>query len=727
MSQVTEDDALRTALRHHRGGDRQQAETLYKEILARDPEHADAMHFLGVLAHQSGQNKVAFDLIRRSISLQPKSINAFNNLALVLRSQGRLDDATLCARRALELSPRSPELHYNLGSLLKSSGHIEEAIESYARAVELKPKYPDALNNLSAALLDSGRFQEAIGCCRRALALDPNHAAAFNNLGNALKLAGDRDGAIEAYTRAVELHPEQSKAHNNLGVALKDAGRYEEALACFQKALILDPTIAESHNNLGATLQAGGRIMQAMECFKRAIHLRPEYPEANNNLAMIWKDLGQLDEAVACLRRALNHKPVRPGVHSNLIYTLLYHRGYDQAALSHELQRWNALHGRPLAAHIRPHENDPSPERRLKIGYVSPDFRNHCAASFLLPTLSRHNHEEFEIHCFASVARPDGVTARFIPLADRFHQVSPFNDAELAEIIRAEGIDILVDLTLHMANNRLLTFARKPAPVQITWLGYPGSTGLAAMDYRLTDPHLDPPLRNDRFCTERSIRLPETFWCYDPMADQPDVNPLPAPANGFVTFGCLNNFCKVNEPTLRLWADAMRHAPRSRLMLLAPQGSRQTVLDILASEDISYERVQFVNGCPRADYLRLYQQIDIALDTYPYNGHTTSLDALWMGVPVISLCGPAPVSRAGFSQLRNLSLGELVAQTDEHFIQIAAKWSADLPLLAELRAGLRQRMENSPLMNAAAFTVNLEKIYRDLWRRWCDQRINDAG
>jgi predicted O-linked N-acetylglucosamine transferase (SPINDLY family) len=354
------------------------------------------------------------------------------------------------------------------------------------------------------------------------------------------------------------------------------------------------------------------------------------------------------------------------------------------------------------------------------VGYVSPDFRNHCQAFFTVPLLAAHDHRDFEIVCYADVVRPDSITARLRASADAWRNIAGLDHEQAAELIRRDGIDILVDLTMHMARNRLLVFARKPAPVQVCWLAYPGTTGLAAIDYRLTDPHLDPPGREDSYYSEQSIRLPDCFWCYDPLDAEPAVNALPAAEKGYVSFACLNNFCKVNPPVLALWARVLQAVDRSRLTILAGEGAhRDHALDLLAAEGVAPDRVTFVAKQPRQQYLRYYHDVDIGLDTVPYNGHTTSLDSFWMGVPVVTLTGPTVVGRAGACQLMNLGLPELIASSPEQYLRIVAELARDLPRLGALRATLRERMRASPLMNAPRFARNVEAAYRDIWQRWC--------
>jgi protein O-GlcNAc transferase len=382
---------------------------------------------------------------------------------------------------------------------------------------------------------------------------------------------------------------------------------------------------------------------------------------------------------------------------------------------------WNTQHAQPLQSTIV-HENDRTPDRRLRIGYVSPDFRAHAHPLCLIPLLRAHDRQQFEVYCYTDATAADPITEQPRSLPDRWIDTRQQSDESVAAQIRADRIDILVDLAMHLPANRLLLFARKPAPVQASCLAYPGSTGVAAMDYRLSDPHLDPPGMDESVYSEKTIRLPQTFRCYDPLTFQDiPVGSLPAQERGTITFGCLNHPRKISDAILHQWSRVMAEVGTARLLLLAPnRGDQQRIVDRLTKDGIHPSRIEMLADRPRREYLRLYHQIDITLDTFPYAGDTTSLDSLWMGVPIITLIGQTAVSRAGLSLLSNLNLSELAAEAPDEFVRIAIDLANDLPRLQSLRSTLRQRMQQSPLMDATIFARSIEAAYRRMWHNWCD-------
>jgi predicted O-linked N-acetylglucosamine transferase (SPINDLY family) len=564
-----------------------------------------------------------------------------------------------------------------------------------------------------------GKLREAESAYRAVLAREPNHAPALVWLGIVAQQVGKHEAAVDLFRRSIALKPEEPTTHYNLGNSLLALNRRVEALEAFRAAARLGPNLLEPHVNLGAMLLMDGRSDESVEAYERAAAIRPDSPDVQNNLGMALKDQGRLDEAVAAYRRAieLNH----PAAWHNLLYLLHFHPAYDAAAIYVEHRRWAEQVAEPLARDAVPHANDRAPDRRLRIGYVSPSFYGHPVGRSMLPIVEHADREQFEVVLYSDLAASDDVTRRLREGASEFHVTGSLTDGQLAELVRRHRIDILVDLTLHMTRSRLLAFARKPAPVQATFIGYPATTGLRQIDYRITDAHLDPPGASDAVNAEQLARLDHSFWCYPGEADPPPVGELPAERNGYVTFASFINPCKVNDRVIELWSRLLLAVPSSRLMLFVNERRNpgERTRRQFAAHGVGADRLLFVSRQVRGDYLRQHGQVDIALDPFPYNGHMTSLDALLLGVPVVSLRGTTSVGRGGASLLANLGLTELLAQTPEQYIAIARDLAGDVPRLRDLRSTLRDRLRASPLMNAPAFVRNLENLYRSMWRQWC--------
>jgi predicted O-linked N-acetylglucosamine transferase (SPINDLY family) len=713
--------ALDQGLQHHRAGRLADAERAYRQVLSQAPNHPQAWHLLGIVAHQVGQGSMAVDLIRRAISFRPAWPEAYSDLGEALRAAGRLDEAVAACRRAIELNPANVEAHHNLSVALTQQGQYVEAIAAANRAIALRPGFAEVYNALGTALFRNRRLDEAIAAYERAIALAPNLVAAYSNLGLALNEKGQLDRAIDVCRRAIALQPGHVEAYLNLALALKNKGQGDQAVAAYRQAIALQPNCASAYSNLGHVLTSLGRLDEAIAALRQALALEPGYAPAHNNLGNALCFQGRVAEGVASFRQAAALRPEAANIHSNWVYTLLFDPQCDAATQGVATRAWARKHADPLRQYRPAHSNDRNPQRRLRIGYVSPDFWDHVIGRNLLPLFRQHDRREFEITCYAQVCSADSMTGEFQNLADRWRSTIGLSDEELAAHVRADGIDILVDLSMHLAGNRLLSFARKPAPVQVTFAAYPGTTGLDAVDYRLSDPFLDPEGSDVSVYSETTIRLPHSFWCYDPLnCSDLSVGELPALESGVISFGCLSNFGKISPATLDVWASVMSQVPQSRLMLLAHPGShRQATLDHLSSRGIEPTRIEFFSPQGRRDYMQVYRRIDIGLDSLPYNGHNTSLESLWMGVPVVTLVGKTVVGRAGFSQLSNLNLTELAACTPEEFVRIASALAHDLPRLKGLRADLRQRMEQSPLMDAAGFARGIESAYRQMWRKWC--------
>ena len=567
--------------------------------------------------------------------------------------------------------------------------NLPQAVQAYLKSIELRPQAPETHSNLANALSDQKKF----------------HAA------------------IAEYAKAIQLKPDYAEAHSNLGNALREVGKLQEAAAAHARAIQLKPDYGEAHYNMAIVQQDLGKLDEAEASLLRAIRLAPDHAEPYNNLGSVRKDQGRIDDAMACYKQAMKLKPGDALLHSNFIYAMHFHPGYDRAAIHDEHRKWNQLHAQPLKKFIEPHQNLRDPDRRLKIGYVSPDFCAHPVGRFLLPLIANHNREQFEIFCYSDVRMPDSFTARLQSHAGEWRDILGMSHVEVARCVRDDGIDILVDLTLpHMSNNRLPLFARKPAPVQVTYLAYCSTTGLDAIDYRLTDPYLDPVEWKDGCYSERSTPLPRTYWCYQPHIDCPDVGPLPALGDGQITYGCMNNFCKGSPGTLESWGKLLAHLSQSRLLLHAHEGNhRQRVLNFVRQHGVDSSRIEFVGSKPLAEYFRIYNRIDIALDPFPCAGGTTTCDAFWNGSSaVVSLAGRHRGGAwSGVSLLTNVGLPELIARSAEEYVEKGDKrWRAICRALATLRAGLRDRMRQSPIMDATRFAVEVEAAYRTMWRSW---------
>src|SRR5580698_1015502 len=627
-------------------------------------------------------------------------------------------------------------------------GRLDEAVELLGRAVALAPGHAGCLANLGEALRRRGDLRAAFDALVRAVGIDAQLFPAVHNLGSVLEALGAVDGALACFERAVELQRASRAAAERLeaaraSVAARNAsdsreaapdgsdesaamaaatlltlarplamqGRLEDAVRLLERAVKLQPRLTPAYCNLAMLEAALGRVDEACASYRRALEIEPDRADVRHDLGVALLRGGRLDEAIGALREAAAAKPGDAAYASDVVFHLHFHPAHDGAAILAEARAWDRAHGDGALERValegtgggvprrpRPGRSPRAPwppDRRIRIGYVSPNFRRHCQAFFLFPLLAHHDHERFEIHCYSDVARPDEWTGRLLALADHAHGVSGMSHAALAERIAADGIDVLVDLTMHMADGRLPVFARRPAPVQVCWLAYPGTTGLAALDFRVTDPYLDPDDAGPY--TERPLVLPETFWCYDPLEAMPAPGSLPARERGRVTFGSLNNVLKVHEGVVDVWARVLRSVPRSTITLLAPVGeARRATLGRFEARGVAPDRVRFVEYQARQAYLETYRGIDVALDTFPYNGHTTSLDALWMGVPVVTLVGSLAPARGGWSLLNNLHLPDLAAHNEDQFVNLATSLAADLPRLAELRRTLRSTMVASP-------------------------------
>lgn len=530
--------------------------------------------------------------------------------------------------------------------------------------------------------------------------------------------AGQYEQAIAVLREVIRQRPDAVSAHRALIQCFIRTQRFGEAVAAGQDAERVHPRSAELLCDRSAAFLGNGQSSEAIDALRGALTIDPLMSIAWNNLGCALKDTGELAESMNCLRRAISLDPTGVATHNNLIYTMHFHPGCDMQAIRREQDNWVRLHTQTITR-FATHANDRDPDRRLRVGYVSADFYAQAECYFVLPLIEAHDRTQFEVHCYSSVRNPDDITARYQRSADKWHDVLTLSDEQLAQKVHADQIDILIDLTMHMRYGRLPAFARKPAPIQVSWLAYPGSTGLPEMDYRLTDALMDPPDADASWSVEQPIRLPDSWCCYEAIGDAPPVGPLPAVSRGQITFGSLNNICKINDQVLTRWSSVLRATPSSQLLLLCPdKHARRRVTEAMQSLGIEPSRIEFTGSLPRQQYLELYNRIDLALDPFPYNGITTTCDALWMGVPVLTLPGASPASRAGLSLLSAAACPQWVARDEDDYIDLTTRTAGNLEELARTRVSLRQHLRSSPLMDARRFARNVESAFRGVWRKW---------
>ena len=737
------------------------AEESLQRVIALAPEHLGALQNLGVIAAQRGDFPHAETLLRRALELRPDYAEAHNNLGTLLMETKRLPEAEASYRRALELNPDYASAHYmlgnllmearrlpeaetsyrraleikpdfaeancNLGTTLKELNQLEDAVANYRRTLEIKPDYVVAHINLGNVLKDLGQLDDAVASYCRALEIKPDYVDAHNNLGNALRDLGQLDGAVASYRRALEIKPDYAEVHSNLGNILTELGQLDDAVASCRRALEIQPDYAEAHSNLGNALQELGQLDDAMASYRRALDIQPDFAKAHSNLGITLQGLGQIDDAVAGYRRALEIKPDYSEAYNNQLFTLNYHPDLSAEDIYRAYQEYDALRGLPLRPTWRAHSNDKNHDRRLRVGYVSPDFRNHSCRSFLEPLLAYHDKTLVEVYAYAELVKEDEVTARYQSYVDHWISTKGMSDEALAERIRSDGIDILVDLAGHSAGNRLLTFARKPTPISVSWLGYGYTTGLGAIDYYLTDD-VCVPAGSERLFAEQPWRIATPAYVYRPTVGMGEVNSLPAQERGYITFGTLTRSVRVNHRTIRVWAELLKTTPESRLVMdslsFRDPAMQERMAARFAEHGISRERLEIGFHSPPWDTLR---GIDIGLDCFPHNSGTTLFETLYMGVPYITLAGRPSVGRLGSSILQGVGHPEWIAESEEEYVVKAVELASDVIRLSKIRSTLREQMEASPLRDEAGFARKVEVAYRGMWKDWCESDHGQPG
>lgn len=697
-----------------------EAEACYRRALAINPEYAEAHCHLGLLAESHGQAVEAEVCFRRALSARPDYVKAHYQLGLLLLDLERFEEAEASLRRVLALQPDHADAHGSLSNVFRHLNRLDEVEACLRQVLAIQPDSAAAYVNLGNVLRDMNRLSEAEACERRALAIEPGNADAHNNLGTVLTKLGRLEEAIACYRQAIEIEADHAKAWHNMGASFSELNRLDEAEACYRRALEIDPAYASAHGSLAIVLMWLGRTGEAEDSYRRAIKLKPGLASAHSNLGSLIKDSGRFDEAEACYRRALEIKPDYEDAFGNLLFASNYHPDKSAEEIFAVYQEYEARFGLPHRGEWQAHGNRRETSRRLRLGYVSPDFKTHAAQRALEPLLARHDKAQFEIYAYAELAREDEVSARYKQHVDHWIATRGLSDAELAGRIRADEIDILVDLAGHTAGNRLGVFARKPAPVSVSWLGFVYTTGLTAIDYYLTD-EIIAPAGSERLFAEKLWRMPAPAGFFRPVEGMGEVNHLPALTAGHVTFGSLSRMVRLNHKVVRVWSEILRQVEGAKLAVdsrdFLGEGNQDWLARQFATYGIGRERLQIGFHTPPWEVLRA---TDIGLDCFPHNSGTTLVEGLYLGVPQITLADRPSVGRIGSTLINAAGHPEWIAHSEEDYIAKAVDLAGDLGRLSRLRLGLRAEIEKSPLMDEEGFVRRLEQAYRDMWRVWCE-------
>lgn len=717
-------------------------------------EDAVALNNEGVSFQEAGQLEQAIDRFKQAVVLVPNYVEAQYNLGNVFYIDGQLTEAEVAYQKALDYKPDFAELYNNLGGVLTCLGRFAEAIGCYCQALSLQADFVDASNNLykvieattlkleqltpdmlalsescfelGKTLQEGGDAGQAIAAYQKTLLLKPDHLLASCQIGDSYLNQKKPGLALIFYRYAQYLKHEDAKFYNNFAVALKECGREEEAVVLFRQAIALQPDYFKAFSNMAKTLQNMKWFSEAEKCYLQCLQLKPDCLDSKRQLGKVYQSQGKSEQAIRCYRDVLTKEPDNYAAHTYLLFAMSTVPDYDVKTQQAERRAWAEKHADKYLNTIQAYSNTPDPERRLRIGYVSGDFRIHAVASIIAPAIRCFDSEQFDVVCYSSVQRDDIVTSIFKQSATFWRSTLGLSDDEVAAQIREDQIDILVDLSGFTSDCRLLLFARKPAPIQISAWGDGTGTGLKTMDYIFNDV-VSIPAEELQYYTEEIIYLPCRL-AYMPLLGIPDVSTLPALNNGTITFGCLNKMMKISDQALALWAEILHALPSARLLLknaeLDDEDGKATICERFSSLGIESERLLLLGRTSTEEHMRAYQQVDIALDPLPYGGGTSTLEALWMGCPVITLYGNTSESRATAAILTATGLSDYIANDNAQYQAIALRTAADLTQLNELRLGMRQQLATTPVFDPKQYVGLVEKAYRTMWQSWCEQQNN---
>ncbi|KAL3536079.1 hypothetical protein ACH5RR_004540 [Cinchona calisaya] len=712
----------------------------YQKALQADPSYKPAAECLAIVLTDigtslklAGNTQEGIQKYYEAVKIDPHYAPAYYNLGVVYSEMMQYDVALNCYEKAALERPMYAEAYCNMGVICKNQGDLESAIACYERCLAVSPNFEIAKNNMAIALTDlgtkvklEGDITQGVAYYKKALYYNWHYADAMYNMGVAYGEMLKFDMAIVFYEFAFHFNPHCAEACNNLGVIYKDRDNLDKAVECYQMALSVKPNFSQSLNNLGVVYTVQGKIDEAANMIEKAIVANPTYAEAYNNLGVLYRDAGSISLAIEAYEQCLKIDPDSRNAGQNRLLAMNYINEGTDDKLYEAHREWGRRFMR-LYPQYTSWDEPKDPERSLVIGYVSPDYFTHSVSYFIEAPLVYHDYANYKVVVYSAVVKADAKTNRFrdrvLKKGGIWRDIYGIDEQKVASMVREDQVDILVELTGHTANNKLGMMACQPAPVQVTWIGYPNTTGLPAIDYRISDALADPPDTKQKHI-EELVRLPGCFLCYTPSLEAGPVSSTPALSNGFVTFGSFNNLAKITPKVLQVWARILCAVPNSRLIVKCkPFGCdtvRQRFLSRLEQLGLDSTRVDLLPLILfNHDHMQAYSLMDISLDTFPYAGTTTTCESLYMGVPCVTMGGSVHAHNVGVSLLNTVGLPNLVAKNEDEYVQLAVKLAADVTALSNLRISLRDLMSKSPLCDGSKFTQGLESAYRNMWRRYC--------
>ncbi|MBF0359084.1 MAG: tetratricopeptide repeat protein [Magnetococcales bacterium] len=696
----------------------------YQKAVAINPNIADFFYNLGYVMQSVGKLDEAIISYQKAISLKPDYADVHYNLGVINQEQGKIDEAVICYKNAIAIKTDYFKAYCNLGIIAKEQGKLDEAVIYLQKSIFIKPDNAVALYNLGNVFKEQKKLENAIECYKKAVGFKADFANAYYNLGNSLKEQSMLEESIAAYAKAINIRPNYLEAHINLGIAVQEQGDLDAAITIYQEAVSINPDSADAYSNIGNCLQKQGKLEDAINSYQKALAIKPDDADIHSNFGIVLLDQGKFDKAVASFKTAISINPDFLKAQSNLLLCSQYIPGQTLENLFLLHKNWGNNFSYSSEHKQFIHHNNMSYDRRLRIGFVSADLGRHPIGYFMIGFLKNYNRSDLETICYSD-RTPDDLTKKLEAASDLWVKTSSLDDDQLAKRIYSDRIDILIDLSGHTAKNRLAVFAKKPAPIQMSWAGYVGTTGLEEIDWLIADHHY--VLKDeDKFFTERIIRLPDSWACYTPPEYSPEVVPRPKDGDGRFILGNFGNPSKINDQMLNVWLKILLLSPKSDIQFIykgMDDGANYNrIINFFRNDGVEPDRIKIIGGLPHKELLSRYNSIDLALDTLPYSGGLTTMEALWMGVPVVTTSGETFAGRHTTSILRSVGLNNFVTNNLDEYVQLVVDLISNPEQLHKIKNGLQNRVLNSPLCDCKKFSIDLTMSFRNIWKEWCSNQ-----